>query len=364
MAPRPLGSTSRKAPPELTTALAAMALRAMARDYDQINYDLFGNALRRPALRLADADGQLGLWEPDPPTIAISRQLLSDRPWGVVLEVLKHEMAHQFVCEVLRKSEAPHGPIFKQVCHDRGIDSAAAGAIRSENAADSSLMHKITRLLALAESGNKHEAEAAMSAAQRLMLKHNLSPRETHARNFRYAHLGKPSGKVAESQRVLASILSEYFFVEVLWIDVWRVLEGKSGYVLEVCGEHQNVDLAEYVFSFLNQSAERLWSEHKDSNGIRGDKDRRTFAAGVMTGFYRKLQAEQRKNQAAGLIWLGDPELAGYFKRRYPRTRSMSYGTSSGSAAHAEGQKAGAALVLHKGVKGGPGTGKPPLLGR
>jgi hypothetical protein len=339
-----------------------MALRALARDYDQINYDLFGNALRRPALRLADADGQLGLWDPDPPTIALSRQLIAERPWGVVLEVLKHEMAHQFVCVVLQETEAPHGPLFRKTCHERGIDSAAAGAFNLESAADSGLMHKVTRLLALAESGNKHEAEAAMSAAQRLMLKHNLAPRTGHQRNYRIAHLGAPSGRVAESQRVLATLLSEYFFVEILWVDVWRALEGKRGYILEICGEPENVEMAEYVFSFLNQSADRLWREHKRSKAIAGNKDRRRFAAGVMTGFYRKLQSEHERNHAEGLIWLGDPELSGYFKRRYPRTRSVAYLTSSSSDAHAEGRAAGAALVLHKGVTAGSSPGKPRLL--
>lgn len=38
---------------ELSPELAALALRALADDYDQLNADLFGEALRRPALRLS-----------------------------------------------------------------------------------------------------------------------------------------------------------------------------------------------------------------------------------------------------------------------------------------------------------------------
>ncbi len=348
----------------LTAELAALALRAMARDYDQLNYDLFGEALRRPALRLSESQTQLGLWESDPPTISISRELVELQPWGVVLEVLKHEMAHQFVNQVLNVDEAPHGPVFRKICDERGIDRAAAGAVAPASAADSSILHKVTRLLALAESGNKHEAEAAMSAAQRLMLKHNLAAKDvTEGNQFRFAHLGKPTGKVAESQRVLAAILNEFFFVEILWIDVWRALEGKRGYVLEICGKPENVELAEYVFDFLNHSAQRLWRQHREAKNIQGNRDRRRFVAGVMSGFYRKLRTQHQKNEEQGLVWLGDPALTQHFKRRYPHTRSVSYGSSSGSDAHAEGRRAGAALVLHKGVSSGPSGGRKLLRG-
>lgn len=355
---------SQSAPSELTQQLELLCMRALASEYDQINYDLFRDVLLRPALRLSDAKTQLGLWESSPATITLSRSLILQRPWGTVAEVLKHEMAHQFVSQVLGVVEPAHGPCFRRVCEERGIDAQAAGEVPDgRSPAAKGVLSKVARLLALAESGNSHEAEAAMSAAQRLMLKYNLEQADAAAeKGFRFRHLGKPTGRVEESARVLAAIIREFFFVETLWVRVFRPLEGKWGSVLEVCGAEENLELAQYVHGFLTQTAARLWKEHQHKNGIRKNRDRRRYVAGVMAGFYTKLQRERGKNQAEGLVWLGDAKLEGFFKRRYPKTRSVSYGTSGGSSAYTEGRKAGERIVLHRGMTSGP-SGSTRLLG-
>src|SRR5690606_13645615 len=105
---------------ELDRELENACLRALATEYDQLNYDLFNDLLRRPELRLGEGRSRLGTWETNPPTITLARQLVLERPWGVLVEVLKHEMAHQFVNQVLRVDEPPHGPAFAQVCRERG----------------------------------------------------------------------------------------------------------------------------------------------------------------------------------------------------------------------------------------------------
>ena len=54
------------------------------------------------------------------------------------------------------------------------------------------------------------------------------------------------------------------------------------------------------------KSAENLWREHKKEEGIVGNRDRRTYLAGVMEGFRDKLEAETKKQKAEGLVWVGD----------------------------------------------------------
>ena len=104
-----------------------------------------------------------------------------------------------------------------------------------------------------------------MAAAQRLMLKYNLEVSlENGARDYCFRHLGKPTGRVYEAQRILALILSEHFFVETIWVPVWRPKEGKRGSVIEVCGTRTNVEMADYAHDFLLQTSERLWREHQD----------------------------------------------------------------------------------------------------
>lgn len=349
----------------LSVELEALALEAAADEYDQLNYQLFGNKLRRPPLAWSESVAELGCWRASPPCISLSLSLLIKYSWVTLIEVLKHEMAHQYVTEILRNTdETAHGPAFAQVCAERGIDARAAGAPAVSLEGSHHTLDKIRKLLALAESANQNEAEAAMAAAQRLMLKYNLEEVARHRnRQFVVAYLGEPTGRVQESQRVLAALLHKFFFVEVLWLSVWRPLEAKRGTILEVCGTAPNVEMAQYVHAFLTESGKRLWRQHKVLEGIREDRDRRRFEAGVMTGFYKKLDDERSPRQQEGMVWVGDPQLTQHFKARHPRTTTAYYGTSSGSEAHRHGRAAGEQLVLHRGIRESS-TGTTKLLGR
>jgi len=233
----------------------------------------------------------------------------------------------------------------------------------ARDAATERVLERVAKLLALAGSPNEHEAQAAMNAAQRLMLKHNLERVRSGARRgFEFKHLGDPTGRVGEAARLLVSILGEFFFVEVIWVPVWRVLEGQRGTVLEVCGTPENVALADYVHHFLTHTSERLWREHKRAAGLRGNTDRRAYLAGVMAGFREKLDDERRGKQAEGLVWVGDPQLEGFFRTRHPRTRVRRHTGSAGTPAHADGRAAGREIVLRRGIEAAPG-GQRGLLG-
>lgn len=341
----------------LTAELEALALRAVRAEHRGLNGLLFGWRLRCPTFCLTDSKTRLGQWVPALRTIELSRRLLVELGWGALVEVLKHEMAHQYVDEVLGAAdETAHGPAFRRVCMERGIDARASGApddleAREPRVEEQSALDKIARLLNLASSPNEHEAQAAMAAAQRLMLKYNLDACSRQAkRDYCFRHVGKPTGRVYEAPRILALILSEHFFVETIWVPVWRPLEGKRGRVIEVCGTHANVELADYVYDFLTHTSERLWRQHKRERRISGNRDRRAFLAGVMTGFRNKLKSESRAHREHGLIWRGDAELDAFFKHRHPRVHWTKYATSQHQAAHVEGQRAGSTIVLHRGL--------------
>jgi len=314
-----------------------------------------------------DSKSRLGQWLSATKTIELSRSLLLEHGWSALVEVLKHEMAHQYVDEVLgARDETAHGPAFRRVCAERGIDARASGSPTASAEAsreEQSALEKIARLLTLASSPNEHEAQAAMAAAQRLMLKYNLDvSAKSVARDYCFRHVGKPSGRVFEAPRILALILSEHFFVETIWVPVWRPLEGKRGSVIEVCGTRANVELADYVHDFLTHTSERLWREHKRAHAITGNRDRRAFLAGVMTGFRNKLKSQTKEHREHGLVWRGDAELSAYLKQRHPRSHWTRYSSSQHQAAHAEGQRAGSQIVLHRGL-GAKAENRGRLLG-
>jgi hypothetical protein len=342
---------------ELETAI----VRRLLAEWWHLNQDHFRCALMTPTIALSDADGRLGRWDGGLRRIEIGRKLVLEQPWGVVVEVLKHEMAHQYVHEVLRETtETAHGPAFQRVCERLGIDATASGVprAREDDGADGRILQRIARLLALAESPNLHEAEAAMKEAQRLMLKYNIEVGPLPAqRSYAFRHIGRVTSRVSESESLAAMILGKHFFVETIWVYTYVPLEDRQGQVLEICGTPANLEMAEYVYTFLMRTAEQLWEEHKQKHGITGNRDRRTFFAGVMRGFDEKLTQQARRHQQEGLIWRGDADLDRYLRQRNPHIRSKSFGGSQYSEAHAHGRAAGQQIVLNRPVAGETGNG-------
>lgn len=350
---------------ELGAKLSAALLRELAREHARISASYFRGRLKLPNLELGRSESFLGRWIAGTRTLELSLTLIVKEPWPVTVEILKHEMAHQFVDEVLGiKDETAHGPTFAKVCENLGIDGRAKGLpAPPRDSAESQVGERIAKLLALAESPNAHEAEAAMLAAQRLLLRHNLDLHDVRAeRGYGVRHVGKAKGRTFEPERVLATILMRFFFVDAIWIPIYRPLEGLRGSVLEICGTPGNLDIAEYVHGFLTETAERLWREHKRSLGLLSDRDRRSFIAGVMSGVHDKLSRQERGSVQAGLVWVGDPGLRDFMKKRHPHVRHVRYGGERKGRSFDEGRTRGRDVVIHRGMQSGPTAGRGPLL--
>src|SRR5690606_23334093 len=94
---------------ELSAELESALLRQLLIEVQSANLDWFRGLLRPAVLRLTDTQ-VLGRWIPDIRVLELSRSLVLERPWGEVVEVLRHELAHQYVDEVLGVTgEPPHG---------------------------------------------------------------------------------------------------------------------------------------------------------------------------------------------------------------------------------------------------------------
>lgn len=359
-------STETRGPSELDAQLEASLLRELSRRWGDYNRCYFRGGLRRPVLALTEGRDVLGQWDRRHRRIVLSRPFVMSASWGDVLEVLKHEMAHQYTHEVLGATdETAHGPAFRGVCERMGIDAAAAGlpGARSDDDDRMRLLQRVSNLLALAESSNRHEAENAAAAAQKLMLRHNIELcSRAERRRYAFRYLGEPKGRRQESEHILAAILAEHFFVEAIWVAGYRPADGKRGSVLELSGTPENLEIACYVHGFLEQTAERLWKEHKSQHGIHKNRERRTYIAGVMEGFAERLGKEKARAAERGLVWVGDADLQGYYRARHPHVRAVRVQGHGFSQARADGRSAGRGIVLHKGVKGSANGAKPRAL--
>jgi len=352
---------------QLSRELEASLLRELMRCWRELCYTYFKDGLKPPVMRLAEGASRLGAWDRQTRCIELSRSFVLESSWGSVVEVLKHEMAHQYAHEVLGAvDETAHGPAFQRTCMHMGIDPAASGTPEPRDEGDERILKKVADLLSLAQSQNQHEAENAAALAQRLMLKHNVALSEAPGRrHYAFRHLGSIKGRHQESEHILAGILADHFFVEVIWVYGYRPEDGKRGSVLEVCGTNANLEMASYVHDFLQHTAERLWKEHKRQLGIRRNRDRRSYIAGVMEGFRERLRSEKRRAAEKGLVWVGDADLRRYYRKRHPHVRSVRLQGHGHTDARHHGRAAGRNIVLHRGVKDGAGqSGKALPAGK
>ena len=354
------GAASRDA---LSAALEAALLRELRSAFEWENWARFAGRLEPPVIALSEAGTRLGRWVRAARTLELSRELVVEQPWPEVIGILQHEMAHQFVDEVLGiRDETAHGESFRRVCAERGIDARAAGPpvppadpLEVDRAVD-----RIRKLLALAGSPNQHEAETAMRRAHELMLRHNIEAAGAE-RSFEVRHLGDPLRRTTRVQVDIVALISQFFFVRVIRIPVYLPRDGRRGFVYEVAGTRPNVEMACHVYAFMLATAERLWNENRRDARVRSGRDRLAYQSGVVRGFRDKLAGERVELRGTGLVWVGDAALDWFFRARHPRITTRQRNVRVGGA-HAAGREAGRTIVLHRPVEQGSSSRSPRLL--
>ncbi len=347
-------------PPALRQKLHPAWIARLRTAWTTANRTHLHGQLKPPVLAIdCGANQRLGMWQRGARLLSISEQHMLTAAWYDVEQTLRHEMAHQFVDEVLGvHDETAHGPAFVQACARLQVDSKASGPAGSPVRDETQrILDKVQKLFALAQSQNVHEAEAAMAHANRLLLEYNLQAQDV-ATDRRYGHrrIGKPAAALALEAKLIGGVLSEFFFVDCIWVNHYNPLLDRDERVLEIMGDPTNLELAHYVHDYLHGAVVRHWQAAKVRLG-RGDlSTRREFIGGMLTGFKQKLRDERKGQAERGLVWVGDPGLKQFAKARYPRTTSFSTGGWHSTDAHHAGQQAGRALQIQRGVTHqGPG---------
>ncbi len=264
-------------------------------------------------------------------------------------------MAHQYVHEALGiLDESAHGPAFKDVCAQLGIDAAAEGIpVAPPSDEEQRVLDRVAKLLALAESPNENEAQSAMAAAQKLLLKHNLEDRKRiHERGYAYRHVGAATTRHAEHEKILGTLLGKHFFVEAIWIPVYLPQLGKRATVLELIGSPANLEIAAYVHEYLlGDGRGRVARSQARCRGSTAT----AIAARTSRGGRRVLdQARPRdaEEPRAGSGLGQGRRSAAHFRRRHPRLRTTTFGGGRKRAAFGDGHSAGQQIVLRRGVGG------------
>ncbi|NVM22040.1 MAG: DUF2786 domain-containing protein [Desulfobacterales bacterium] len=331
--------------------------------------------MRKPLFSLRDTKSRFGHWSGEKREISLSRNLVLNHSWDSVVEVLTHEMAHQFADEVLcARNEPPHGPAFQRACYLLRANPKASGkykplderVVRESSRPEDKIMVRIRKLMALAQSRNQHEAEAAMAKAHQLIGKHNVDIlAHEENRNFVSVFVGKPALRHFREEYALARLLTDFYFVEGIWVPAYVMDKGKMGSVLEISGTIQNVNIAHYVYDFVRQSINSQWDEYNKDNGL--NRYRKTdFAMGIIQGFSSKLKSQSKGDRKVkdtcplvprsgrrerSLIKIEDHLLKKYVGYKYPRTQSVkAKALSHDHNVVNDGVSVGAKLVISKGI--------------
>ncbi len=337
----------------------------LRQEWADVNDSRLGGALRPPQLIIDDGRVRLGRWSSSRRLLGIAERHIWRDPWEQVLDTLRHEMAHQYADEVLGAGdERPHGPAFAHACEQLGIEARASGRTEGLSTARADrVLTKVRKLLALASSANVHEAEAAMAAANTLLLRYNLElPRGDRHPGYAARRVGRAMAAIPLHHKQIANLLDRFFFVECIWVGRYNARRDRMERVLELCGTPANLDFAAYVHDFLHRECDRLWRVHGRAAG-GGRSRKREFVCGVLEGLSAKLQVERDHNQERGLVWVGDPGLGAYFGDRHPRVGKLSSGGVRMSGAYEEGERRGRELTIRKPLRERRGNGGRLLPG-
>lgn len=319
---------------------------------------------KKPLFTLKPMKSRLGYWSPEKNEICLNHYFVLNHPWDAIREVLLHEMAHQFTDQIFHAHhEPPHGFMFQKSCHLLRANPKASGnyqslyeRLQSESLeTDDKIMLRIKKLMALSESSNQHEAEAAMSKAHELIAKYNIRLLEHNIhRNFESVFIGTPLLRHPREEYFIANLLQDFYFVQGIWVSAYVVEKNKMGRVLEISGTVQNIRIASYVYDFIKHYIQSKWNEYNKDNLLNRYR-KSDFSVGIIEGFRSKLESQQKKTKnptdSIYPIKVEDPLLSKYFSHRYPYVHRFKKNTSGHHATiFNDGKKVGKKMIIYKGI--------------
>lgn len=356
----------------LLSEMFSKVIFQLYKEYDYICY-LYKIKLTKPMITIEDLSSEWGSWNPTFKTIRLSRKLITDYPWHVVIQVLKHEMAHQIVTQQYQ-SDSGHDQLFQQACETIAVlpkfrkaklnldDLAAKEDFPNLNSEDQVMLRKVEKLLNLAQSANEHEAYLAMQKVQEIYQKYNIENiQKKNNEHYESLFINFNKKVLPSTYQFIFALIQNHFFVNIIYGEMYDYLNQESYKSVEIIGKKSNIKMAEYVFYFLKDKIEKLWIEYQ-KNGNISAKYKLSFQKGVIEGFHSKLDKQIKKteqnikknvdSEEVNLPMLLKEEqtyLNNYTKKLYPKLSTKS--SSSGSVYsdfYSDGKTAGKKIILNK----------------
>jgi hypothetical protein len=196
---------------------------------------------------------------------------------------------------------------------------------------------------------------AAMEKVFELFQKHNLERVEKKKTcDYTCLVINKKSQKISAYQSHITYILKEFYFVEVIFSFLYDAFDNKVYKTIEILGAKENVQMAEYVYYFLEHKIENLWLEYAKTKVLTA-KYKRSYLLGLLIGFKEKLKKIKVQKISAherSLVCIDKDEMLNDFiAQKYPRLRkSRSSGSGIYGSIFEQGKSDGTKIVLNKGI--------------
>ncbi|MBR4675378.1 MAG: 2-amino-4-hydroxy-6-hydroxymethyldihydropteridine diphosphokinase [Victivallales bacterium] len=325
----------------------------------------------QPSIDFAESKTKHGWYSPTQNRITISYELITEHPWYAVLDVFYHEVAHQLVHFLCPEAdgEMPHGKTFHEMCRRIGANPSAGDNYQTLDAClgmeqdekTDPLIERVRKLLVLAEKGDEHEAEVALSKAVDIMAKYGISEENLNQKEqYVTVGLGQPRGTIQLDERMMAHFLREMFSITTIMVNVPAITTKRYGHKTAsecrqffMCGTVRNVKIAQYVRDSILMHIELEWGKFCQKNHISSTLQRRKrdFAYGVISALLKKMQGSLEEETKA-IILAGSQELNSYYNTRFPHTRNISHGrVNLDSNAYEAGKRIGSDLTINPGIE-------------
>ena len=336
-------------------------------------------------------DHRIGEWRPSTRTIAFEIDLLRNYEWAAVEHVMKHEVAHQIVNEILGISAYghPHGEAWKIACKmveiDDGFDEDNPVPLSSyKGSMESPMVERIRKLLIHGndKACTESEAELFLTKAQELMIRHQIKMVEVCGteRFFVSRPVGPKFKRFPSWLWTMVHLVTEHYHVKAISMNCGGFKYGKE-YRIEFFGQPDNLDIAEYVYHALLNQGERMFkdfmAEHTlkcktdpdylkqfTNYGYRNRMSRASYLLGLFNGYARKLELEKVAVESkieiedGAIVPMEDALLGEMFENYYHPHNGKVNTTLRNAAAYSAGRAAGASMTLAKGVRSGGYNGR------
>lgn len=209
--------------------------------------------------------------------------------------IVRHEIAHYMTFIEFGDFLQPHSMEFKAFCQRMGWGEEVYRATTCLEdgcpiSEESAILRKVKKLMSLASSSNKHEAEQAMIKSQQLLQTHNIDATYVGTDDSEKMVLKRIMLQKKENAKMRAiAIILETFFVSTVYN------RSEKGICLEILGTPVNVEIAEYVAGVLELEMEKLWIQAKYQANLTGTVAKNSFFMGISKGYCTKIQALKRE---------------------------------------------------------------------